>query len=199
MAFEVRDTDSKGLGAFATTSLSPGSLILAEKPLLRIDKSYYMQSDVKAAFTALSSDQQQTYLLLASAHSQDPKRYPRRIHPSVDGTERQRILEQHKARTAADKSVLSIFMTNAMECGRGSAVFELASRSTIAVCPTPSSPGTISWASRPSTRPGTLPAARYEATRVCELGSLPANGRQPLLGNHVVILRPILRRHVENV
>ena len=128
MTFEVKVTGSKGVGVFATALLTPGTLILSEKVLLRIDKSYYMQSDIETAFAALSPDQQEIYLSLSSAHGQDPKRYPRRIHPSVDAVERQRIQEQHKARTAASKSVLSVFMTNAIECGRGAAVFATASR-----------------------------------------------------------------------
>lgn len=62
-----------------------------------------------------------------SAH-QCQLRYPDSIHPEVPIHEKQRIREQHSARTAKEPSTLSIFMTNAMGCENGGAVFETASR-----------------------------------------------------------------------
>jgi len=55
-------------------------------------------------------------------------RYPTRIHPEVAVYEKQRIREQHEARTSDKPCALSIFMTNAMECESGAAVFEIAAR-----------------------------------------------------------------------
>jgi hypothetical protein len=73
----------------------------------------------------------QTPLPLPSSevHSADDvKRYPSRIHALIPPYEKQRIREQHSARTGPSKTALSIFMTNAMECGNGAAVFEVAAR-----------------------------------------------------------------------
>jgi hypothetical protein len=55
-------------------------------------------------------------------------RYPSEIYPSIPEFEKKRIQEQHDARTGSNPTLLSIFMTNAMECGQGAAVFEIASR-----------------------------------------------------------------------
>lgn len=129
MLFEIKDTDSKGLGVFAITKITQGTLIHSEVPLIKIDKSYYMASDVEEAFGALSEDQKPAYLALASAHGQDPRRYPLGgPHPDLADEEKNRIMEQHHARTAKEATLLSRFMTNAIECGKGAAIFDVTSR-----------------------------------------------------------------------
>jgi hypothetical protein len=55
-------------------------------------------------------------------------RYPSKIYPNIPVSEKKRIEEQHDARTGPNPTILSIFMTNAMECGKGAAVFEIAAR-----------------------------------------------------------------------
>lgn len=60
MVFEIKDTGTRGLGVYATKTITPGTLILFEAPLIRIDKSYYMKSDVEKAFSALAPEQQAT-------------------------------------------------------------------------------------------------------------------------------------------
>lgn len=126
--FTVKNVATKGFGVFATRDIKMGELILAEEPLIIIEESHYMKADVEAAFNALTEEKQKAYLSLASAHAQDPARYPRAIHPHVQQRERSRIAEQHEARTAEEKSLLSICMTNAMESNDGLGVFEMASR-----------------------------------------------------------------------
>lgn len=129
MMFEIKDTGTKGLGAFATAKITPGTLIHSEKPLVRIPRSYYMKADIEEAFNQLPVSEQTAYLNLTSAHGQDPQRYPRGgPHPSLEAEEKRRIIEQHEARTGKEATLLSRFMTNAMECGKGAAVFEVASR-----------------------------------------------------------------------
>jgi len=126
--FEIKQADSKGLGVYATVPIKPGTLILAESPLLRVNTDYYFKSDIEALFAALPPSKQEIYLSLSSAHGQPHDWYPSKIHPAVSEEERKRIKEQHEARTGKEKSVLSLFMTNAMDSGEGAAVFECASR-----------------------------------------------------------------------
>ena len=116
---------------FATRPISAGTCILAESPMLVIPHGHYLKSDVEAAYSRLSVEQQGTYMTLASAHGQSSSLYPSQIHPAIPQREKQRIQEQHEARIAPSKSVLSIFMTNAMQWGsqgEGAAVFMTASR-----------------------------------------------------------------------
>lgn len=126
--FEIKQADPKGLGAYATSSIKPGTLLLAEPPLLRVNTDYYFKSDIEALFAALPTSKQEIYFSLSSAHGQPLDWYPSKIHPAVSEEERKRIKEQHAARTGKEKSVLSVFMTNAMDTGEGAAVFERASR-----------------------------------------------------------------------
>jgi hypothetical protein len=55
-------------------------------------------------------------------------RYPSAIYPTIPDTEKRRIQEQHDARTGNAATLLSIFMTNSMESGKGAAVFQIAAR-----------------------------------------------------------------------
>jgi hypothetical protein len=126
--FEIKQADPKGLGAYATSPIKPGTLLLAEPPLLRVNTDYYFKSDIEALFANLPQSKQEVYLSLSSAHGQPRDWYPSKIHPAVSEEERKRIKEQHAARTGKEKSVLSVFMTNAMDTGEGAAVFEHASR-----------------------------------------------------------------------
>lgn len=87
-----------------------------------------MLCDIVAAFEVLTPEQRALYFTLHSGHGQDPKAWPSRIHSSVGEKERQRICEQHEARTGTTASLISIFQTNCMECGKGAAVFPHAAR-----------------------------------------------------------------------
>lgn len=135
--YEIRDCAGKGKGLFAAKDIDAGTRIIAEPPLMAITKRYYMKADAEAAFDQLSAEAQAQYASLASAHGQDPTLWPSRIHPSVEPTERQRIEEQHGARTGAEPTILSTMMANAMPWSyvspgyvrqEGTAVFETAAR-----------------------------------------------------------------------
>ncbi|KAF2126718.1 SET domain-containing protein [Dothidotthia symphoricarpi CBS 119687] len=126
--YEVRAVPGKGYGCFALKRLALGTRILAEDPLLIVPIADYVQSDIQAAFDILSPEQQALYFTLHSGHGQDPRAWPSQIHPTVTGRERQRISEQHDARTGKQPSLISIFQTNCMEMGKGAAVFPHAAR-----------------------------------------------------------------------
>lgn len=127
--FTVEDVPGKGIGVFATHDIPCGHRILAEKPLMQIDKVYYMQADAETAYKKLSDDDKKTFMTLASAHGQDPKNYGRRPDAIyVSSSDLSRSEEQCEARIATEKSVLSICMTNAMTHPGGASIFELASR-----------------------------------------------------------------------
>jgi hypothetical protein len=126
--FTINEVPGKGLGAVTTRNVKAGELILAEKPLMRIGKERYLAADVQAAFDELDDGQKKAYMSLASAHGQDPARYPRSTGPWVEKHEKSRIREQHDARTGREKTVLSVCITNAMQIGDGAGVFEVASR-----------------------------------------------------------------------
>lgn len=127
--FTIKDVPGKGLGAFATRDIAKGELILAEKPLLQIELAHYIAEDVEAAFNQLPKDKKEIYMGLASAHGQDPARYPSATSSEVrDRRERTRIREQHEARIGDEKTVLSVCITNAMQVEDGAGIFEIASR-----------------------------------------------------------------------
>lgn len=81
--YEIRTTPSKGYGCFALKDLKRGTRILADSPLLIVPIAHYLQSDVDKAFENLSSSEKDLYFSLASGHSQDPKNWPSKIHPTV--------------------------------------------------------------------------------------------------------------------
>lgn len=127
--FEVKQAGTKGLGAFATSLIKPGTLLLAEQPLLRVNTDDYSKSDIEALFAALPPSKQEIYLSLSSAHGQPGNWYPSTIHiAGIKEEELKRLKEQSAALTAKEKSLLSVFMTNAIDTGGRAAVFELASR-----------------------------------------------------------------------
>ncbi|KAF1849229.1 SET domain-containing protein [Cucurbitaria berberidis CBS 394.84] len=126
--YEVRPIPGKGYGCFALKAMKRGTRILAEEPLLVVPIAEYLQSDIQQAFDKLSPEQKDIYFSLHSGHGQDPKLWPSRIHPTVEGKERQRIKEQHDARTGKQPSLISIFQTNCMEWNKGAAVFPNAAR-----------------------------------------------------------------------
>jgi hypothetical protein len=101
---------------------------LTDDPLLIVPVGDYMKSDIEQAFDKLSSSQRELYFTLHSGHGQDPKKWPSQIHPSVVGKERERIQEQHDARTGAAPTLISIFQINCMEMEFGAAVFPHAAR-----------------------------------------------------------------------
>jgi hypothetical protein len=126
--YEIRAIPSKGHGCFALTPLSRGTRILADTPLLTVPVSHYLEHDIQLAFDRLTADEKALYFTLSSSHGQDPRVWPSRIHETVEGRQRQRIVEQHAARTGQEPSLISIFQTNCMEMGRGAAVFPNAAR-----------------------------------------------------------------------
>ena len=60
--FEIKQTDSKGLGAYAISPIKPGTLLLAEPPLLRVNTDYYFKSDIETLFAALPPSKKEIYL-----------------------------------------------------------------------------------------------------------------------------------------
>ncbi|KAF2469942.1 SET domain-containing protein, partial [Lindgomyces ingoldianus] len=126
--YEIRVVPEKGFGCFAINPIKRGTRILADSPLLIVPIAEYFQTDIQAAFDKLTHAEQAFYFTLHSAHGQDPANWPRRIHDSVVGRERQRIEEQHKARVGKEPSLISIFQTNCMEKDGGAAVFPNAAR-----------------------------------------------------------------------
>ncbi|KAE9962293.1 hypothetical protein BLS_000565 [Venturia inaequalis] len=126
--YEIRQTPDKGISIFAKAPIPRGTLILAEKPLMRITQAHYMAEHVDEAVEKLTAKDKKKYWSLSSAHGQDRSRYPSRIHPDVPEHEKSRIRQQHEARTGSSPTAFSIFMTNAMECHTGAAIFEIAAR-----------------------------------------------------------------------
>ncbi|ORY08989.1 hypothetical protein BCR34DRAFT_625973 [Clohesyomyces aquaticus] len=126
--YEIRAVNSKGYGCFALKPIKIGTRILADSPLLIVREAEYLLVDIQAEFDKLSATDQALYYTLHSAHNQDPNNWPKGIHPTVLGRERQRIQEQHNARTGKDANLISIFQTNCMEKDGGAAVFPNAAR-----------------------------------------------------------------------
>jgi hypothetical protein len=126
--YEIREVPGKGYGCFALKPIARGTRILAEDPLLVVPIADYLSRDIEVAFATLSAEQKALYFSLHSGHGQDPKVWPSQIHPTVQGRERQRIKEQHEARTGTSPSLISIFQTNCMEMNKGAAVFPHAAR-----------------------------------------------------------------------
>ncbi|XPT01672.1 hypothetical protein M3J09_010802 [Ascochyta lentis] len=126
--YTIRALPGKGYGCIALQPIPRGTRILTDTPLLTVPKALYMNSDIEAAFSQLTPSQKALYLTLHSAHAQPPSSWPTTIHPSVPTHERQRITEQHSARTNPHASLLSLFQTNCMELDGGGAVFLHASR-----------------------------------------------------------------------
>ncbi|CAO2652075.1 Nn.00g003580.m01.CDS01 [Neocucurbitaria sp. VM-36] len=126
--YEIRAIPGKGYGCFALRAIKRGARILADDPLLVVPIAAYLRSDIQEAFEKLSPEQQELYFSLHSGHGQDPQAWPSKIHPTVNGSERQRIQEQHDARTGSEPSLISIFQTNCMEWNHGAAVFPNAAR-----------------------------------------------------------------------
>lgn len=126
--YTIRPVPNKGYGCFANINIKRGTRILADSPLLSVPDSDYMLADVEAAFSKLSARDQSLYYTLHSAHNQSRDLWPKEVHPSVTGQERQRILEQHEARVGERPSLVSIFQTNCMEMKGGAAVYLHCSR-----------------------------------------------------------------------
>ena len=126
--YEVRAVPGKGYGCFAKQDLKRGTRILSDRSMLHITKGHYLKEDIEEAFAKLSEDDQKVYWSLASAHGQDPKMWPSKIHESVTGREVERIKQQHEARTGKEPSLLSIFQNNCMEMGTGAGIFLNAAR-----------------------------------------------------------------------
>ena len=132
--FVILDIPSKGKGVVATQDISPGTLLLEEKPLISINKAIALASDIAEAFNTLSQQQQKdAFMRLASAHGQDPARHPYAgsLEFSEEHRGRRRRQEYANARIAEEKSLLSIYITNAIAIGdstTSSAVFESISR-----------------------------------------------------------------------
>jgi hypothetical protein len=126
--YEIRGIPGKGYGCFALKSIPRGTRILTDSPLLIVPMADYMKADIEAAFDALTPARKEAYFTLHSGHGQNPADWPSQIHPSVGARDRQRIEEQHAARTGPSATLISIFQTNCMEMGAGAAVFLHTSR-----------------------------------------------------------------------
>jgi hypothetical protein len=72
--FEIRLTPCKGYSIFAKAPVPRGTLVLAEKPLLRVTKAHYLAEDVEEAIEGLNEEDRKKYWSLASAHGQDSSR-----------------------------------------------------------------------------------------------------------------------------
>jgi hypothetical protein len=126
--YEIRAIPGKGNGCFALKLIKRGTRMLEDDPLLIVPIAHYLQHDIQTAFDKLSATEKELYFTLHSGHGQDPKIWPSRIHESVSAHDRQRIQEQHAARTGKDPSLISIFQTNCMEMDKGAAIFPKAAR-----------------------------------------------------------------------
>ncbi|KAF2740081.1 SET domain-containing protein [Polyplosphaeria fusca] len=126
--YEIRAVPGKGFGCFAINEIKRGTRILAESPILTVERAPYFLEDIKSKYDRLSAEDKAKYFSLHSAHGQDPRMWPQRIHPTVPTLERMRIIEQHEARHSKQPSLISIFQTNAFEMNDGAAVFFHASR-----------------------------------------------------------------------
>ena len=138
----------KGYGCFAIKDLKRGTRILSESPILTVPRGDYFTTDIEAEVAKLTEEDKKVYWSLASAHGQDPAKWPGKIHDSVVSSlfssqlcpihadvpilqqddEVARIKEQHDARIAEHPSVLSIFQNNCMQAGAGAGIFPLAAR-----------------------------------------------------------------------
>ncbi|KAF1836269.1 SET domain-containing protein [Decorospora gaudefroyi] len=126
--YQIREIPGKGYGCIALQPIERGTRILEDDPLLIIPFAHYLKSDIEKAFAELTSEQKKLYLSLHSSHGQDPRKWPSKIADNIYPRERQRIEEQHAARTTDQPSLLSIFQTNCMEMKDGAAVFPQAAR-----------------------------------------------------------------------
>ncbi|KAF2644115.1 SET domain-containing protein [Massarina eburnea CBS 473.64] len=126
--YEIRAITKKGYGCFALRDLERGTRILADAPLLIIPIALYMKEDVEKAYEKLSQEEKNIFLTLASAHGQDPRDWPNKIHARVSPREKLRVQQQHDSRVGKEATLLSIFQTNCMEWNNGAAVFPHASR-----------------------------------------------------------------------
>ena len=61
-AYEVKPSEGKGLGLFATRDIAPGELILAEKPLFTAPDAKH----ISATLSQLSEEQKKAYNELCS-------------------------------------------------------------------------------------------------------------------------------------
>lgn len=69
--YEILQTPCKGISIFAKAPIPRGTLILAEKPLMRVTKAHYMAEHVEEAVEKLTTKDKKKYWSLASAHGQD--------------------------------------------------------------------------------------------------------------------------------
>lgn len=73
--YEIRQTPDRGISIFAKAPIPRGTLILAEKPLMRVTQAQYMIEHVEEAVEKLTAKEKKKYWSLASAHGQDRNRY----------------------------------------------------------------------------------------------------------------------------
>lgn len=109
---KIDQTKSKGRGVFAETDIEPGTLILAEEPILRLDPlSVTAHSDLLSDFKALPKEMRNLVLDL-EAHDPRPfrksirKEFRLRVHPTWE-----RLNTVHGVHS---KHVLTAFNTNAV-------------------------------------------------------------------------------------
>ncbi|KAI1663987.1 SET domain-containing protein [Pyrenophora tritici-repentis] len=97
--YTIRDSPGEGLGCFATTCISPGTLILSEAPLFSV-REPRTNSAVISAFAGLDHLQQELYLTLYA----------------------------QKTTAEGDARVIDIFNSNAWQTGSCTSICPLAAR-----------------------------------------------------------------------
>src|SRR4051812_9392742 len=99
--YTVRPSPGEGLGCFATTTISPGTLILGETPLFSVAEPRTNKA-VTTAFANLGSAQQTQYLTLYA--------------------------QKDYAQSSVDARVIDIFNSNAWQTGSRTSICPLAAR-----------------------------------------------------------------------
>lgn len=67
-AFRCTQVEGKGIGVKSTRPIAPGTLIMVEQPLVRVDHEWYHVSDVEAAYSTASARAQVEFDALHSVH-----------------------------------------------------------------------------------------------------------------------------------
>jgi hypothetical protein len=126
--FRALRTTSKGIATFATSDIAKGTLILAEKPLIRLGYRDYTTANIEEAYNGLSTADKAAFDALHSVHNLDQQSPRERFTRFARPKDEEQQWDIWRARTSRTRSLTSVFVTNAMTTGEGAAVFEQASR-----------------------------------------------------------------------